>query len=168
MPLQPSQLTETVSPDQDFTYDADGNMTKGSTPEGYVFSAAYDGADRLHSIEFTDDQGKVQRRVYTYFWNGFLTRIQSFEDGVLQEDLRIVCNGLLALQDRGADNQVLREYTWGLNLGGGIGGLLGLEQGGQDYSHLYDGKGNVGAVVDSSAQSVATYRYGVFGKLVAK
>jgi YD repeat-containing protein len=141
---QLSQLTETVNPDQDFTYDADGNMTKGSTPEGYVFSAAYDGADRLHSIVFTDDQGKVQRRVYTYFWNGFP-----------------------ALQDRGADNQVLREYTWGLNFGGGIIGLLALRQGGQDYSYLYDGKGNVGTVVDGSAQSVATYRYGVFGKLVA-
>ena len=60
-------------------------------------------------------------------------------------------------------NNVTREYTWGLNKGGGIGGLLSLKESGSDYYYLYDGKGNVMVVLDSSQNPVASYRYDVFG-----
>jgi RHS repeat-associated protein len=58
---------------------------------------------------------------------------------------------------------VTREYTWGLNYGGGIGGLLNLKQGGNDYNYLYDGKGNVTALIDSTQSPVVTYAYDPFG-----
>jgi RHS repeat-associated protein len=94
--------------------------------------------------------------------------IRKFENSSLVDETRIVRDGLLAVQERDGSNNVLREYTWGLNLGGGIGGLLNLKQGGQDYAYLYDGKGNVAAVIDSSQAVVAAYRYAPFGKLLAK
>jgi RHS repeat-associated protein len=74
----------------------------------------------------------------------------------------------LDLQDRAADNSVQRDYLWGLNLGGGIGGLLNLKQGGQSYQYLYDGTGNVMALLDEAGQIAAAYRYDVFGKLLVK
>jgi len=66
------------------------------------------------------------------------------------------------------NNGVIREYVWGLNIGGGIGGLLNLKQGEQNYSYLYDGKGNVTALLNNSQGVVATYTYDTFGNLMAK
>jgi RHS repeat-associated protein len=72
------------------------------------------------------------------------------------------------MQDRNASNAIVREYAWGLNAGGGIGGLLNMRSAGQNYNYLYDGKGNVGAVVDSAQSVVASYRYDAFGRLMTK
>ncbi|MEW6296040.1 MAG: RHS repeat-associated core domain-containing protein [Candidatus Diapherotrites archaeon] len=55
-------------------------------------------------------------------------------------------------------------YTRGQGLPGGIGGLLDLCQGGAQYSYLYDGKGNVTALLDANANIAATYAYGPFGE----
>ncbi|MCI5138790.1 MAG: RHS repeat-associated core domain-containing protein, partial [Candidatus Electrothrix sp. AR1] len=69
---------------------------------------------------------------------------------------------------RDSSNAVLREYTWGLNRGGGIGGLLDVRQGGQNYSYLYDGKGNVDGLIDDAEAMVAGYVYSAFGRLLTK
>lgn len=61
--------------------------------------------------------------------------------------------GSLVLQERDDTNAVQRRYVWDRNSPGGIGGLLALYQGGW-YSYLYDGKGNVSAVLDNN-QAVA-------------
>jgi RHS repeat-associated protein len=53
-------------------------------------------------------------------------------------------------------------------MGGGIGGLLNLRQNGLDYAYLYDGKGNVGALIDDSQVPVAAYTYDTFGNLMSK
>ena len=75
----------------------------------------------------------------------------------------------LALQDRDTTtNTVLREYVRGPGMGGGIGGLLSMRQNGEDYFYLYDGKGNVTTVLDSSQTVVALYRYDAFGRLINK
>ena len=78
----------------------------------------------------------------------------------------IVRDGGLAVQDRDGSNNLLREYSWGLNMGGGIGGLLLIRDGNQSYYPLYDGKGNVVSILDANIQQVARYRYNTFGKLV--
>ena len=83
-------------------------------------------------------------------------------------DIRIVRNGFPPIQDRDGTNTVVRQYTWGLDMGGGIGGLLDLKQSGQNYSYLYDGKGNVTAVIDGSENVVDEYAYGPFGEPWAK
>jgi len=162
-----NQLLSGANPDQQFGYDDDGNLTTGFTPEGYGFTATYDAEDRLQSIEYTDSNGVANKRVYTYRWDSFIGRIQEYADNSLTSDISIVRDGHLALQDREtATNAVVREYVWGQGMGGGIGGLLSMRQNGQDYFYLYDGKGNVTAVVDSSQQVVATYQYNGFGRLM--
>jgi RHS repeat-associated protein len=163
-----NQLLSSTTPFKTFTYDDDGNMTRGYTPDGYVFTAAYDAEDRLKSIEYTDSGGVVQRTEYLYSGDNFLAKIKKYENSVLVSDIRFVRDGFLSVQERDGSNNVAREYMWGLNLGGGIGGLLNLKQGGQNYSYLYDGKGSVTALTDGNQSVIATYTYDTFGNLMTK
>ncbi len=163
-----NQLLSSTNPDKAFTYDDDGNMTQGYTPEGYVFTATYDAENRLTSIEYTDSGGVVHRTEYLYNGDDFLAEMKKYENGALVNDSRFVRDGFLSLQERDGSNNVVREYLWGQNMGGGIGGLLNLTQSGQDYSYLYDGKGNVTAVIGSAQAVAATYTYDTFGNLMTK
>ena len=163
-----SQLLSSTNPSKAFTYDADGNMTQGYTPEGYMFTAVYDAENRLKSVEYTGSGGVVHKTEYLYSGNDFLAESKKYENGVLTSDTRFIRDGLLTLQERNASNNVIRENVWGSDIGSGIGGLLNLRQGGQDYSYLYDGKGNVTALIDGSQAADATYTYDVFGNLIVK
>ena len=49
-----------------FTYDATGNLTRGYTPEGYAFTAAYNGSNQLTSLTYTDGEGAVNESQYLY------------------------------------------------------------------------------------------------------
>ncbi len=163
-----NQLLSSTNPAKNFTYDYNGNMTQGYTPEGYAFTASYDAENRLKSLEYTDSGGVVYRTEYIYSGDSFLAEMKKYENGALVSDTRFVRDDFLVLQERDGGNNVVREYTWGLDMGGGISGLLNLRQGGQDYSYLYDGKGNVTALLDSSQSVVATYTYDTFGNLMSK
>jgi len=83
-------------------------------------------------------------------------------------------NVALVLDD---NNDTLRKYTWGLDLGGtlhdagGIGGLLAcVETGGShegSYWYFYDANGNVGQVIDAGDYSIAArYEYDPYGNEV--
>ena len=163
-----NQLQDATSPLKNFTYDADGNMTQGYTPDGNMFTALYDAENRLSSIEYIDSGGILHKAAYSYDGNDFLVRKIEYENSVIVNDLRFIRDGFLPLQERdGADN-VVKEYLWGLNLGGGIGGLLNLKQEGQDYSYIYDGKGNVTALLDLNQVVIQAYGYDPFGTLLSK
>ena len=160
-----NQLAAGTNPNRQYTYDDDGNQTGGFTIDGHAFTADYDANERLKSIEYND--GATQhRREFVYGHNDFLGRILRYENAVLVEDVRIVRDGSLAIQERDASNTVTNEYVWGLNRGGGIGGLLSMRRSGQDYDYLYDGKGNVSAVTDNTHSVVASYRYDAFGRIM--
>lgn len=163
-----NQLLASTNPAEIFTYDDDGNMTQGYTSEGYVFTATYDAENRLKSIQYTDSGNVVHRTEYYYGGDSMLAQAKKYDNGVLVSDTMLVKAGFLPLQERDGNNAVTREYTWGLNLGGGVGGLLNLSQNGNNYSYLYDGKGNVTALLDSLQSVVASYRYDVFGKPLKK
>ncbi|HDH04695.1 MAG TPA: hypothetical protein ENH01_03135 [Nitrospirae bacterium] len=161
-----NQLLNSTNPAEAFTYDDDGNMTQGYTPDGYQFTATYDAENRLTSLTYN---GSINHETkYYYSGDDMLAKVKKYENGSLVSDTRFIRAGFLPIQERDASNAVIREYTWGLNMGGGIGGLLNLNQGGLDYSYLYDGKGNVMAVIDSAESVVASYRYDVFGVLLKK
>jgi len=148
-----------------FVYDEAGNLTGGYTPEGYAFEAAYDAENRMTSVAYADGGGSLHRTEFVYGANNFLSQIKKYDNGILTADTRIVRSGSLAIQDRDGANQITRQFTWGINMGGGIGGLLGMRQGAMDYAYLYDGKGNVSAVLDTAQSVAAAYRYDSFGRL---
>ena len=147
--------------DEELVSDIEGNMTTGYTPEGYALAMTYDAANRMKTASYND--GTAHSLQYSYAGNSLLSEV--IKDGSTTKYLRA---GFLSLQERDGSNAITREYTWGKNLGGGIGGLLNLKQGGADYSYLYDGKGNVSALIDSTQAVVASYAYDPFGQLMKK
>ncbi|RDH43688.1 RHS repeat domain-containing protein [Zooshikella ganghwensis] len=149
-------------------FDKAGNMIKGITVKGAVFEAKYDAENRLTEITFTDQEGVKHKRQYRYFYNSFLAEIQHYQNDKLTQTTRFVREDNLALQERDAENTVKRHYIWGLNKGGGVGGLLSLTQDGQHYYYVYDGKGNIVGVVNQANEVVAGYHYEPFGKRVSK
>jgi RHS repeat-associated protein len=162
-----NQLLTSTNPAESFTYDDDGNMTQGYTPEGYQFTATYDAENRLALLSYND--GSVNHETkYFYSGDSMLAKIEKYENIVKVDEKRFIRTGFLAIQDRDGSNAGTRDYMWGQDLGGGIGGLLNLKQNGQDYFYLYDGKGNVSTLIDGSQNIVASYRYDVFGKLLKK
>jgi RHS repeat-associated protein len=163
-----NQLLQTANPSQVFDYDDDGNMIRGYTLDGYVYTAQYDAEDRLEAITYTDSGSTEHRRQFVYGSDGFVRIIRTYENSSLVDETRLVRSASLVLQERNESSAVIREYAWGPNRGGGIGGLLNMHTAGQDYNYLYDGKGNVGAVIDNAQTVVASYRYNVFGRLMVK
>ncbi len=157
-------------------YDNDGNMTRAYTPSGYPMTLGYDAANRLTSASFTDNQNVTHQTSYSYSGDGVLTEmIKTLEtngNGIwtTASDIRYVRDRLLSVQEKDGLNSwiVKREYLWGKNRAGGIGGLLNLRQNSQDYNYLYDGKGNVVTVIDSTQTPVDTYAYDSFGVLMKK
>jgi RHS repeat-associated protein len=105
---------------------------------------------------------------YHYSGNNLLARVEKLEDSVVVSETLFVRNGFLEVQERDGNNAVTREYTWGQDKGGGIGGLLSIKDSSDTYYYLYDGKGNVSAVIDDSNPEnvVASYRYDAFGNLI--
>ncbi|MBI5101369.1 MAG: hypothetical protein HZB33_05995 [Nitrospirae bacterium] len=163
-----NQLLAASNPNRTFIYDDDGNMTQGYTPDGYTLTMTYDAENRLKTAEYTDSSSVVHRTEYSYSGDNLLAEVKKYTDGSLISDTRYVRAGFLPVQERDGSNAVMREYTWGQNYGGGIGGLLNLKQGGLNYSYLYDGKGNVTTLLDPSQNVVAAYAYDPFGALITK
>ena len=64
-----NQLTNTG-----YSYDADGNMTNGFTPDGYAFTAQYDAENRLTNISYTDSSNAFHSATFTYDANGFIAK----------------------------------------------------------------------------------------------
>ena len=158
-----NQLLATAAPNRLFNYDADGNMTTGYTPDGYQYTATYDAENRLKSIDYTDGESVAHHTDYYYSGDGLLAR--QVVDGM---ETRFVRDGFTLLQERDSSNNVTRSYSFDPTAPGGIGGLLELSQGGQQYSYLFDGKGNVSSLLDSTQAIVTTYTYDEFGNLMVK
>lgn len=163
-----NQVIHAATPENTFLYDEDGNMVQGYTPDGYVFQAAYDAENRLQTLQYTGSGGKVFKFQYLYSGNSALAEVKRYENNVLTATTRNVGEGFLPLQERDGTNAVQRQYTWGLNMGGGIGGLLHLVQDGQDYAYLYDGRGNVSALLNNSQAIAAAYAYDGYGNILSK
>ncbi|MCK5356108.1 MAG: RHS repeat protein, partial [Methyloprofundus sp.] len=162
-----NQLRASTSPSKDYLYDADGNLMQGYTLNGFIFTARYDAENRMIQLVYTDAQSHERKTVYHYGANNLVGVIEKYTDNALQLTTRFVRDGFLPIQERNASNQVTRQYLWRSSALGGIGQLLSLQQNGQNYEYLYDGKGNVSAVIDSSKAVVASYRYDAFGVLLA-
>ena len=163
-----------------YTHDADGNMTNGYTPDGVLFTATYDTENRMQSIAADGpDQCTLPQypqfpfpcphsRDYKYRYDGSLTQVKKQDGTASSVTTNYVGFGRNPLQERDKNNNVIKEYTWGPDLWKGFARLLSLRQSGQDYYYLYDGKGNVTAIIDNSQAVVAAYAYDPFGKLMTK
>jgi len=161
-----NKITQLTDPgDKTPAYDAAGNLTGGYTPAGYPFTAAYDGSNHLTSLSYTDAGGVFNQMEYHYL-GARLTKKKVYRNGAVAGETRYVYDGFQVVQERDASKNLVNEYTYGLGLEGGIGGLLNLQQGGASgpqYSYLFDGKGNVTGLLDGAGIVAQTYQYDPFG-----
>jgi len=162
-----NQLASATPPNQAFAFDADGNLSQGYTPAGTLFAASYDAENRLKSLSYTNT-GIAHRTEFTYSSDFFVARRQDYVNGALSNETRFARLGGLPLQERDGANGVARDYVWCGNRPGGIGELLQVRQGGQDYQCLYDGRGNVVSLLDASQSTVESYDYDPFGAPLAQ
>jgi len=149
------------------TYDWAGNLLQGYTPAGYPCTAAYDARNRLADVSYTDGGGTVNHTKYSY-WGDILQQKTNYRNGVNIGETRYVFDAQGRInQERNWWDQVTNEYTYGLGLPGGIGGLLQVNQSRAVYYYLYDGQGNVTALLDGVGNVVQTYQYDPFGVQMA-
>jgi len=109
------------------------------------------------SAQYTDSSNIAHWTDYVYTGDD-LFAIMRKTVGSSMTEARFIRAGFLPIQERDGSNAVIREYTWGLNMGGGIGGLLGLRQNSSDFFYLYDGKGNVTSLIDSTQATLGCGR----------
>ena len=123
-----------------------------------------------------------------------LKQVETYSGGVwsVTEERKFVWAGWLLLMELDGDNNIVRKYTWGLDLAGqngtansleaagGIGGLLAVEQPQTvgdplKYVYFYDANGNVGQLADWAHDAndpggaiVSKYEYDSYGGVIAQ
>ncbi|PWU10511.1 MAG: hypothetical protein C5B50_25470 [Verrucomicrobia bacterium] len=161
-----------------FSYDADGNMTSDGR-----FTVAWDAENR--AISFTsltnapdgskvkvdcayDDRGRRIQKVVSA-WSG--------SNYVAQSTNRFVYDGWNLIGILNSTNGLLYSFTWGTDLSGtmqgagGVGGLISMTvhsgTSAGTYFYVFDGNGNVVALVNAGDGSIAAQcEYGPFGELL--
>ncbi len=147
------------------TYDRDGNMS-ACTGGGVVTSYTYDAQDRLLAVG-TERQGDLSggsyRLVarYTYDAAGNRTSATDAAGHVTTYLVDpLAPDGLPEALQESTDGGAPTTYTYGLE-------RVGMQRGGASYYYLYDGHGDVRAVVDAAGAVQDSYRYDSFGRTLA-
>jgi RHS repeat-associated protein len=158
-------------------YDFDGNMTAGPHPADPTIPALffYDAENRLLEIRNATTGVTLQRNHYDAFHR--LIRVTALHNGQSTTE-HILWNGWTLVSRFVSNGNSLSEtfhYTWGTDLSGseqgagGVGGLLAITRvpatGNASTRYpLYDGNGNITALVAVNGNLSASYRYDAFGK----
>jgi RHS repeat-associated protein len=143
-------------------------MIRGLTPESLPFIATYDAENRLKTITVTNSGSLSARIEYRYRWNSFLAQATREQTGQGTNQVRYVRDGYIPTQQRDGSNNLLRAFAWRPDAGGGIGNLIAMQESSLSYAFIYDGKGNVTAVLDDTQGVAAAYRYDGFGRVIAR
>ncbi|MCX5846294.1 MAG: cysteine peptidase family C39 domain-containing protein [Deltaproteobacteria bacterium] len=156
-------LTGSSPPALSYTHDARGNLTGGYAADGSPFTAVYDDMNRLISIEFTDKGGVLRRSEYIYDGYGRPAGETDYADGTITRQASFLTLGSQLLQERDGNGVPVRDYTWSESAATERHTLLGLRQGGQNYSYLLDGQGRVNALLTDGQAVAAAYSFDPFG-----
>ena len=147
-------------------YDGDGNLVDVDAGTAHEWDAenrqiviTYSGGSKT---EFRYDGFDRLREMSEYSSGGTLTN-----------KVRYLWQGMLPVAEFNSTNGLVRTFTWGVDLGGGIGsaggigGLLGIRQyqgGTTNYNVRTDGKGNVTEVRRTNGTVVGSYSYAPYGR----
>jgi len=151
-----------------------GNDNNGNLTNDGALSFAYDCENQLTNVTLAGNwrsdfiyDGLNRRRIERdYTWvSGAWSKTNEID---------FVYDGLLLVQERTTNGNVIVTYTRGsdqsgsLSSAGGIGGLLArTDANGTTYYHA-DGSGNITALMDGTENIVARYLYGPSGKLLGQ
>ncbi|EDP59511.1 RHS repeat-associated core domain-containing protein [Vibrio sp. AND4] len=159
-----NQITEWNGDDKAFVYDKDGNPIKGLLDDGVPFEAEYDAENRLIKLSFTRGDTKY-RETFAYGYDHMLAQYQLYKNKALVEEKQFVRLGLVELQQRNAEGEVVQEYAWDKSAPGGIGGLLVAKTSSDIYTYVYNHLGHVQKVLNASGQVVESYQYTPYGQV---
>jgi RHS repeat-associated protein len=158
------------------SYDADGNMTAGPHPADPSIPSLffYDAENRLLEIRNATTGVTLQSNHYDAFHR--LIRVTALHNGQSSTE-HILWKGWTLVSRFVSSGGSLSEtfhYTWGKDLSGseqgagGVGGLLAITRvpatGDASTRYpLYDGNGNITALVTANGSLSASYQYDAFG-----
>jgi YD repeat-containing protein len=145
-----------------FSYDADGNLTQDGR-----WDYTWDGENRLIRMVTRTAVGPQQRVEFGYDFQGRRVSKKVWANsqgtGTPVQDVRFLYDGWNVVAELNATNRnVVRSFTWGLDLSGsphgagGVGGLLAVRS--VDLATTgfaaYDGNGNVAGLVSAADGTV--------------
>jgi RHS repeat-associated protein len=139
-----------------FSYDANGNLTGDG-----VRTYTYDSENRLITVT----QGGS---TWNYKYDYLDRRIAKWGTGITET--RFLYDGWNLVAELDASGNITRRFVWGLDVSGslagagGVGGLLVIEAGGNQYFPVYDASHNVIGLYNGSGGFAAAYEYDPFGQ----
>jgi RHS repeat-associated protein len=144
-----------------YTYDNNGNLISES--DGAT-TYEWDYENRLVTI---NNPQYTINNVYDAFGKRVaVTRLRQGYGGQA-ETTKYLYDGMLPIIEKDISDSTLATYTRGLSYGGGIGGIISANRGGNNYYYHYNGIGSVTALTDSASAVVATYDYDAYGNTLA-
>ena len=156
-------------------YDSNGNLTNDGSR-----SFAYDAENQLTNVTVTNAAAGTSSKtefVYDGLGRRRITKEFAWQGGqwAKTNETRGVFDGYLLVQERDSNNIVLRTYTrgpdlrGGLHRAGGIGGLLAQTDGsGVSMFYHSDGAGNITALMDGTQNVAARYMQDPFGRMIGE
>jgi RHS repeat-associated protein len=143
---------------EQYAYDANGNLISRTSIDGTVTEYAYDYENRLSEVK----RNGSTIAVYTYDALG--RRDRKTVSGVIT---KYVYDGLTfnPILELNGDNTVKAIITRGPDMGGGIGGIVSMVRGDEEYWCHYNHRGDVTTLTNSAGEVVQTYQYDAFGNL---
>ncbi|MCG9752332.1 RHS repeat protein [Vibrio brasiliensis] len=147
-----------------FVYDSDGNLIQGLLPGETPFFADYDAENRLTEIRFEKNGAQVEER-FEYGHDHFLRVYQRFENNIKTAEKRFVRLGLIELQERDSENNVLANNVWRPDRKGGVAGLLMRQQSQQNTYYMTNHLGHVYGVFDRAGERLSQRGYSPYGQV---
>ena len=160
---QLNQLVEQQDLENPLVYDDDGNLIEGYLADKTPFTASYDINNQLTSIRFKRNDIDYEE-LFSYFYTGMLATYEQKQNGERTQYKQFLRLGVVELQERNAQDQVIAENLWNPIAPGGIGGLL-VRKVSSDKSYFhYDHIGNLVQTVNASGQVTGDLFYTPFGE----
>ena len=160
-----------------FTYDFDGNLLSDGR-----WTCTWDAYNRLVAMESVASVPVTAKKKLEFLYDGQDRRIRkrvynwSGSAYVIASERRYLYDGWnLVAEIVTSPAPFARTYVWGLDLSGseqgagGVGGLLAIREAAESHLPVYDGNGNVTALVKASNGALSgRYVYGAFGEVLER
>jgi len=164
------KLGDVVKKQQAFTYDYGGG---GGTENTWYY---YNKEGKLEYVDYdTPASGQDMKLAYDGLGRRIMVQrgtatvsggqVTSFSAA---ETKKYVYLGGSVIRELDASNNVLKEYVRGLDLGGGIGGIIYQKKSSDYYYYHYNHKGDVVALTDGNGKLAASYEYDAWGNTMTQ
>lgn len=171
-----TQLQDQLGNATNYTYSSTRNLATQTDPKGNTINYTYDNLDRLTAISTTTNN-KTYQNTYTYendklktiTHNGF-TYTFIYDSFGNQKQVKVGVQNLIT-NEYGTRNGNLTKSTYGNGNTVSYGydrfnRITSKSLSGGTYTYLYDGRGNLKTITDSTNNNTITYTYDMAERLI--